>query len=207
MGGKPRPNVLPRPSGFTLLETLVALVITALASVLIVQGLAQALMLRDRVLEHTQYQREDALRRGWFGDTVSTLVADLPRIEQHRFVGTAEGFRGLTLAALQELPGLPTVVEWRLEREGDDVWHLYYRQSESAAQRSWSWRAEQAEFAYFDPTLGWHAEWPPAGSAAPALPAAVSLTTHWRGRPLTWVAAVRNRRDPRPDLELPQELR
>ena len=187
-----------RSHGFTLLETLVALVITALASVLIMQGLSHVLTLRDRVLEHTEYQREDALRRGWFGDTVGALIADLPRIERHRFEGDAQGFRGLTLASLQELPGVPVIAEWRLEQEGD-VFHLYYRQEQGEWQRSWSWRAEQAAFAYFDPDLGWQAQWPVQN--APPLPAAISFTTEWRGRPLTWVAAIRGTRNVRPGLE------
>lgn len=189
-----------RYAGFTLLETLVALVITALASVLIMQGLSHALTLRERILEHTQYQREDALRRGWFGDSVGALIADLPRIERHRFTGDPEGFSGLTLAALQELPGVPTVVSWKVEREADVI-HLYYRQAQEDWQRTWSWRAVQARFSYFDRDTGWRAEWPPRGRESMPLPAVIAFTTRWRGRPVTWVAAIQGRRDVRSGLE------
>lgn len=191
--------------GFTLLETLVALVITALTSILIMQGLSHALTVRERVLEYTEYQREDALRRGWFSDTVNALAADLPRVERHRFHGTSEGFQGLTLAALQKLRGVPTRIEWRIERDGDVV-HLYYRQEDNEWQRSWSWRAEQAEFSYFDPEHGWQSQWPMSVATEAQLPAVVAFSTRWRGRPLTWVAAVKSSREPRASL-IPFEQR
>jgi len=195
-----------RHKGFTLLEMLVALVITALASVLIMQGLWQALMLRERVLEHTQFQREDALRRSWFSDSVNALIADVPRIERHRFQGDAEGFRGLTLAALQALPGMPVVANWSLEQQAD-IFHLYYQQPDRDRQRVWSWRADSATFSYFDPELGWSSSWPPGGSLAPPLPGAIALITEWRGQPLTWVSSVLGARSPRDGLELPEEFR
>lgn len=193
-------------AGFTLLETLVALVITALASVLIMQGLSHALMLRERVVEHTQFQREDMLRRAWFGESVNALIADIPRIERHRFRGDADGFHGLTLAPLQELPGVPVAVDWSIERE-DDIVHLYYQQPDRARQRVWSWRAETARFAYFDPQLGWSARWPPATANASPLPASVAFVSEWRDKPLTWVASVLGARTPRNGLELPEEFR
>jgi hypothetical protein len=186
--------------GFSLLETLVALVITALASVLLMQGLSQALMLRDRILEQTQFQREDILRRAWFKDSVNALMADLPRIQRHRFDGTPDGFRGLTLAALQERPGVPVPIGWSVEQEAD-VFHLYYQQPDRDRQRVWSWRAQSARFAYFDPQRGWQPEWPPPERDAAPLPQAIALTTQWRDRPLTWVAAVLGHRTVRQGLE------
>jgi len=190
-----------RPAfGFTLLETLVALVITALASVLLMQGLSQALMLRERVIEHTQFQREDILRRAWFTDSVNALIADLQRIDRHRFEGGPEGFRALTLAALQEPPGVPVPIGWSLEQEAD-IFHLYYQQPDRDRQRVWSWRADTARFSYFDPQLGWGPEWPPKSGDAAPLPQAIALTTEWRTRPLTWVAAVLGSRSVRKGLE------
>lgn len=195
----------PIPAGFTLLETLVALVITALASVLIIQGVSHTLMLRERVIEHTQYQREDALRRAWFQDTVSTLIADLQRIESHRFQGGPGGFAGLTLAPLQEQAGVPTAVQWYLERE-DDIVHLFYRQAGAEPQRVWSWRSERAGFRFYDPETGWTDQWPPAPRGADALPAAVMFETTWRGSPRVWVAAVQGRRNVRSGLVPPPEF-
>lgn len=186
--------------GFTLLETLVALVIASLVSVLIMQGLSHALMLRERVLELTQYQREDALRRGWFNDSVQSLVADLPEIERHRFEGEANGFRGLTLSALQELPGVPTTMAWQLEREGE-IFRLLYGQGGNSGQLAWAWQAPRARFSYFSPETGWQEAWPPAGYQGPPLPALVAFETEWRGRPVTWVAAVQGGRAPRDGLK------
>lgn len=186
--------------GFTLLEMLVALVITALASVLVMQGLSQALMLRERILEQTQFQREDILRRAWFTDSVNALIADLPRIDRHRFQGGPEGFRGLTLAALQELPGVPISIGWSIEQEAD-IFNLYYQQPDRDGQRLWSWRADSARFSYFDPERGWVQEWPPDGGGGAPLPQAIALTTQWRAQPLTWVAAVLGSRTVREGLE------
>ena len=186
--------------GFTLLETLVALVIASLVTVLLMQGLSHALMLRERVLEITQFQREDALRRGWFQDVVQALVADLERVEAHRFSGSASGFNGLTLAALQEAPGVPAVAEFRIEREGEVV-RLLYREQQGPEQRVWAWRSEQAGFSYYAPETGWTSRWPPdTNGPARALPAAVAFESTWRGAPLSWVAAVRAARTPRRDL-------
>ena len=166
-------------------------------------------MLRERVLEHTQYQREDRLRRAWFDDAVAGLVADLPDIEAHRFEGTEEGFRGFSMGALQFPAGAPAVVHWGIEPE-DDVTHLVYRQERGPAQRVWSWRADQARFAYYDPDTGWLDHWPPRstlGLPPPALPAAIALHTSWRGQPRTWLAAVQSARAPRPGLRPPEEFR
>lgn len=193
-------------SGFTLLETLVALVITALASVLIMQGVSHALSLRERVIELTQYQREDGLRRGWFQDTVSSLVADLERIESNRFIGGPGGFAGLTLSPLQGKAGVPTSVRWFLERE-DDIVYLHYQEPGVGPQRVWAWRTEEAGFRYYSPDQGWSLEWPPAGQPAFSLPAAIRFETTWRGRPRVWVAAVQGRRDARAGLVPPPEFR
>ncbi|NDY96324.1 PulJ/GspJ family protein [Wenzhouxiangella limi] len=200
--------------GFTLLETLVALIIASLVSVLLMQGLTQALLLRDRVLDHVQFQREARLRYAWFDDTVSALIADLGRVERHRFTGGPNGFSGLSLAPLTDWPGKPSMVHWQLESEGD-LFHLYYQEGApiiaSEWQRAWSWYAQSAEFAYYDPQAGWQSQWPPEGghglAMIPALPAIIAFTTQWRGQPVTWAASVRGRRNPRPDLDLPAEFR
>ncbi len=188
--------------GFTLLETLVALILISMLSVLLIQGLTFALMIRERALEQTQFQREDALRRAWFIETTKSAAADLETVSSHAFVGDSQSFRFLTLHALQLTPGIPAVVEWLLEYDGDGVNHLYYRQDDQPYQRVWSWQAEPARFRYFDPSLGWGDTWNTvqASRTQMLLPAAVKLETTWLGEPHTWFAPVVGRRNPRPGL-------
>ena len=200
------PGQLDAMRGFTLLETLVVLVLVSLLSVLMVQGLSHALMLRERVLDLTQFQREDALRRGWFQDTAQGLLADLERIEDHQFTGTSERFSGYSLAPLLGPPGAPAVIEWRLEQTGE-LFRLYYRQQDAPPRLTWEWRTDQAEFVYFAPEVGWVSQWPPAQlDGTSALPAVVALQASWRGDRLTWAAPTRVAPSPRDDL-VPIELR
>ena len=195
--------------GFSLLEMLVVLILVGLVSVLLAQGLGHVLMLRERVLEHTQHQREDRLRRAWFTDAVAGLVADLPDIEPHRFEGNSQGFQGLSLVALQFPTGAPAVIQWGLEQD-DGIIHLWYRQEQETQQRVWSWRADSARFSYYDPQTGWLDHWPPeallTGPAEP-LPAAIAFHTTWRAQPRTWLAAVQSARSPRLALRPPEEFR
>jgi len=195
--------------GFTLVEVLVVMVIVGLLSVLLVEGLRHGVQLRDRVLEHTEHQREDVLRRAWFSDAVASLVADLDELEDHRFHGTEAGFSGMTLAALDAPAGEPVYVRWAVEEE-DDIFHLFYTGQDGARQRIWSWRAESARFSFYDPEMGWIDEWPPGqslGPEAPALPAAIRFETEWRGRPRSWIATVRGPRQPRDGLIPPEMVR
>lgn len=187
--------------GFTLVEMLVVLILVSLTSVLLIQGTSQLLIIRDRVLEHTEYQREDVLRRSWFGETVGSLIADLETIDEHRFMGDESGFSGLTLAALTRPAGMPVRIEWRVETE-EDIFRLLYAEQGGDWQHVWSWRPDFARFSYYSPESGWVAQWPPGGlgTAPLPLPALVMFETTWRGEPRTWLGAVQSSREVRPRL-------
>ena len=195
-----------RQQGFTLLEMLVTLMLTSLVAVLLTQGVSQMLMLRERILEHTEFQRENMLRRAWFTDSINDLIADIPLVERNGFHGDSRSIQGLSLSPMAALSGVPIVMNWRLEAD-EDVWHLLYRESGSHELRVWSWRADWAYFSFFDSRTSWVGQWPPSPELSGLLPEAVLLTTEWRGEPLVWVAGVGSSRSPRPNLLLPEEFR
>jgi len=97
--------------GFSLLETLVSLVIVALIATVMMQSLFQVLGLRERVLRHEAEARQAALQQAWFRDSVAALVAEMPE-RQGGFRGDPEGWSGTSLAGPSGA-GLRRI-EWRL---------------------------------------------------------------------------------------------
>lgn len=67
-----------RAAGFTLLETIVTLVIVSLMVALLMQALSQVLNLRQRVLRLQAEARTAALQERWFRESLQGAIADLP---------------------------------------------------------------------------------------------------------------------------------
>jgi general secretion pathway protein J len=197
---KPIPPAAQR--GFTLLEMLVVLVLVALISTLLLEGISQVLLLRERFLGVLQRTQQGAVQAYWFRSSVAGLLPDYPTerpdiVFQARspqlFEGQSDTLSGLTLAALDANGGVPTPFSWRLLRANQQTTLQYQNQ----AGEYWTvmvWPGEQGEFRYQDKAGKWYEQWPPAlGLEPPQLPSAVLLTGLRQQQAFTWLVPILGR--------------
>ena len=200
--------------GFTLLETIVTLVIVSMIVVVLMQALRHSLSLRQRLLHHEQVARMDALQEQWFRDTVTGAIADLPdAIGAMR--GDAAGFELVTAAPLSGA-GLARV-SWRL-RGGADGASLVYQDPRWEELEVLRGPLYDARFEYLDAAGAWQAAWeqpsPPGAEAfdlaardAPsvppdALPRMLRLHARTAAGELAWLVAIPAHGQPPPMLRL-----
>lgn len=145
-----------RPSGgFTLLETLVTLVVVSMIVVVLMQALQQALALRARLLRYEAHARTSTLQEAWFRDTVRAAIPDIPDALGSP-EGTTEVFAFVTAAPLTG-DGLARV-SWSLVRvEGGFA--LDYASDDGARLRILGGPLRDPAFAYMDDTGAWHEAW------------------------------------------------
>ena len=103
-------------AGLSLLEMLVVLVLAALLSTLLIQGLGLFLSGMESVQQHSGRAAKALLPQRWFTATVAGMVPYLD--PEKAFKGDGQGFEGLTLASLTNEPGLPLRVRWSIAADG-----------------------------------------------------------------------------------------
>ncbi|WP_133478182.1 type II secretion system protein [Cognatilysobacter segetis] len=159
-----------RPRGFTLMETLVVLVIVSLTTAALFQMLGTYRIARERVAAQAAGIDRRALVQAWFTDSIHGLVA----VDGAPLRGTTERLVATTLNPLFGTPGAPADVEWAFKRDGDR-WALEYSED---GQVRWSAPIEAAEapgFLYYAANGETSRQWPPALGAQTPLPASVAL--------------------------------
>lgn len=166
--------------GFSVLEALVTLVILAMVTTVMMQGLFFTLDVRERVIRNDAEARRAGLEDAWFRDTVQAAIADSPG-SAGAFDGDATAIRFTTLDPLDGSQRLARI-EWRIEGG-----RLAYREG-SAPALVVARAAEGAAFRYLDAAGGWHDAWPPASGAH--LPRAVALAWREDGRERFRLAAI-----------------
>ena len=182
-GGKSR--------GFSLVEVMVVLTITALLAALVAQalGLFGARYESLRRLEAETAQQ--ALPRNWFGTTVRGFLPY--RIEARRFTGDVAGFRGFTTESLGSEPGLPVAAMWRVEGDGAGSVVSYHEEG------GLTWQVLEvdvpAAFQYADAALVWRNAWPVEELPFEHVPTLVRLVTIegetlWLGRVGAYAEAI-----------------
>lgn len=192
-----------RASGFTLMETLVMLVMVSLAVTLMFQMLGNYRIAKERVAGQAGAIDRRGLVQAWFVSSMQGLVADIDRGVQ----GDGSQVAGLTLSPLVGSAGAPTEVTWSLADESGAQSIVY---AESGQER---WRLplrpgmEPARFVYLDGLGEVHDQWPPAQGIQDTLPAAVGLALSDGVTPLRVVlGSVRANLRPREEpFELEQE--
>lgn len=184
--------------GFTLLEILVVLAITAIISMLMIQGYSQMLLMRARFLQSTESHRADHLREAWFRDTVSAITLTLPDREQP-FEGASDHLRGISTQPLAAISGAPAVIEWTLQPL-EDAFSLDYHEP----QRNQGWEVMRlpapAKFRFRDQEGKWHENWPPQDQESPRLPDLVELSGTQNNSEFRWLAPILGQKEPRLDL-------
>jgi general secretion pathway protein J len=184
--------------GLTLLEMLAVLVLVGLISTLLLQGLSFVLQLRGRLLNEIALLRDGALQEYWFRSTTAGAIPDDVLTPEHTFHGDAHGFSGLTLASLDDDPGVPVPFAWRLDEHRGDF-SLSYQGRDDKPQEILRWRGQRGEFRYLDAAGQWQDQWPPAQGIAPLLPRGVLLAAETDGEPWVWFAELPNRNEVKPD--------
>lgn len=175
-------------AGFTLLETIVTLVVVSLIVVVLMQALQQALDLRTRLLRHERGTRMASLQEQWFRDSVSAAIADLPDA-MGRMEGSATAFELVSAAPLSG-NGLGRI-RWALPKVDG---------GQALAYGDQGWRdlpvirgpLQDASFAYLDAQGQWHDEWKPgdAPGADDGLPRMIRLQAATTTGPLTWLVPI-----------------
>lgn len=139
--------------GFTLVELLVAIVLVALASTLVMQGIGQGLGLVGRVTRDQGAAYHELMARGWLRDSIGAAVA----------VASAEGeFRGVanavTLLSFRPLlgsEGVASPISWAADAEG----RLVYTEQEQSVPITALPPLGYIE--YQDAAGNWQPSWPP----------------------------------------------
>ncbi|MCZ8114234.1 MAG: type II secretion system protein J [Pseudomonadota bacterium] len=185
-----------RPSlhGFTLMETLVVLVIMALLSSILYSSLTSLAAAEARLGERDRQERRIALARDWWAGSVAGMAFDA----RTPFTGDANGFEGFTTTGIDGTPR-PSPVRWSVDEtsrlaiaeDGRDDW-------------AFDVGTNQPRFEYLGESGEWHGTWPPEGLAADSLPQAIMLIDGETGA-LARLARIEGRRRP-PRIELSRDL-
>lgn len=162
-----------RAAGFTLMETLVMLVLVSFAVLLMFQMLGAYRIAGERAAAQAGTIDRQGLFDAWFMDSVRGLHA----VEGEPMQGSRTGFSAITLNPLYGSPGAPTPVRWELVAEaGKDITVRY----SEAGEPRWELplrNAENSRFAYIDVQGESHDSWPPQQGLQSGLPASVALLT------------------------------
>lgn len=200
--------------GFTLLETIVTLVIVSMIVVVLMQALQQSLGLRTRLLRHERAVRTAVLEEQWFRDSVRSAIADLPDA-MGVMNGTPDTITLVSAAPLSG-PGLASV-RWSL-RPVDGGYALDYAEAGADAMTILPGPLVDAAFEYLDGKGAWLDEWKvdtnapstPANEMAPAvapdqLPRMVRLRATTTSGRMLWLVPIAA--EPRPPRALrPEEF-
>lgn len=180
-----------RQRGFTLLETIVALLISSLAVAMVFQNLHVFALARDRVAAAGATMDRNRLALAWMRQSAEGLLATdaLP------FQGGRTRWRGISVASVLSRPGVPERVQWQLSSQGAAA--AAYRQNHGR-QRVLPLPAGRLHFVYLDADGKTHRQWPPALGTYPQLPSAIALISADHAQPL-FVAAILASHNPLPD--------
>ncbi|MBM3535201.1 MAG: prepilin-type N-terminal cleavage/methylation domain-containing protein [Alphaproteobacteria bacterium] len=147
--------------GFTLIEMLVVLVLTALLVTVVFEGLARIADLRVRLARHLDGALDEIMVGSWFRSSVAALQPDLADAPD-AFRGSASEMSGLTLKPIDLPAGGATPFGWRLSPDAaSGATRLFYRGGDGTWREIASWAAASARFLYAGPDGEWRSEWPP----------------------------------------------
>lgn len=190
-------------AGFTLVEVLIVLLITALVGGILMFAFERVLDIRLRLAAFLEGIDTPTLIAGWFRDSVDGLVADV-KDGRTPFAGAPRRFTGLSVAPVDGPSGVPTAITWQLvyNPQTRRTYLRYQAEGEDELTVA-SWPGDLGNLRYCDGNLDCYPDWPPASDAtggrpAKELPALIRLeavrgTQFW---PI--LAAPRSARDPLP---------
>jgi len=172
-------------SGFSLLETLLALAIMSMTSLALFQSTASLLRFSERTVNAAFAAEDEAVTQKSFAKLIEGIVPDWPDRKEHQFRGTANGFVGMTSSALHTLDIGLHDFSLSLQRNAQSSTLIYNSQ-----KTQWKLKeiaSEDARFSYLGADNVWRSSWPPKGTPEagnlgdarffkpPALPLAIRL--------------------------------
>lgn len=186
MSTNPSVRLAARPAGFTLMETLVMLMLVSMAATMMFQMLNSYRIAQQRIAAQAGNLDRASLFDAWLADGIHGLMVDPLR----PFKGSRLEFDGVTLNPLFGPPGAPANIHWRLHATGDGGEVSY---SEAGVSR---WTMDLREFdgtrfVYFDANGDQHEQWPPVKGVQDALPSAIALLRGSEDGERVRLAAVR----------------
>jgi general secretion pathway protein J len=188
-------------AGFSLLETIVTMVVVAMIITVLMQALSQSLDLRSRLLRHERAARVSNLQEQWFRESVAGAMADLPDAFGE-MTGDARSMRFVSASPLGS--AALAQVSWSLQPT-QGGWALHYADADWSDLVIIAGPLQQASFAYLDAGGEWQEQWDPAEDAEQVLPRMVRLQATTATGDLLWLVPVFA--DPRPpSLLRPQDL-
>ena len=145
-----------RTAGFTLLETLIALAVMSLVSLVAFQSLSQLGALSTRAGDAAERTVDRALDRAQFVSLLSGVTPAWPEDAANAFRGNARAARGLSVGVpLSETPGLAA---FALSIDGDGALVLA---GDDGPARTLATPAPAARIAYLGTDRLWRESWPP----------------------------------------------
>lgn len=172
-------------AGFTLMETLVMLMLVAMAATMMFQMLQSYRIAQERISTQAGQQDRSSLFEAWLVDGVRGLRAE----PGQPFTGTRSGFDGTTLNPLFDSGGAPSAIEWTL-RSTSQGGEIAYAE---AGKERWSMPLRDfdgARFVYLDREGKQHDQWPPPQGLQESLPAAVGFVRGSGARQRVQLASV-----------------
>jgi|GEM_PF-4987976 len=164
--------------GLTLVEMLVSLVITALITTLIMQGMSYLWRLQSHYNQVMINASQRDMHAAWWRQSVGGIIATRSD-NANRFTGNGRQFSGLSLDVPGQRPGMPGAVHWQIvsQQNHDELVGngLHILQLPSGSR-----------FVYLDGARKAHAHWPPKASAPP-LPHVILIK---KNNAVVWAALV-----------------
>jgi prepilin-type N-terminal cleavage/methylation domain-containing protein len=184
-------------SGFTLIEVMVALVITGLLVSILVSSLYYMFRVQGSLHSEVVTRETDLRAKAWFADVVAGCLP----VDYHVgtvFSGSATEIRCETTSALQPgYNGVPALVVLALKR-GEQSGYMVFTYQELARNDTkphdlFEWIATEAEFRYVNIKGEDMDRWPKEKDDLETLPRLVKLTVKTSDMgPIVWVTALRN---------------
>lgn len=159
-----------RGGGFTLMETLVVLVLVGLVSALVYQSTAFLLLVHDRAQAHLKNQQEQLLGESWLVSSVGGLLPDYS-LPFGGVVGDTQQLEFDSLGSLHGNPGVPERIRWVIESDGRNSALRYLAEGVDWQVLT---RRGALRFRYRDTSGEWLESWPPKAGVT-RLPSAVGL--------------------------------
>lgn len=171
--------------GFTLLEILVVLVISAMVSGILFQAYDLTLRLNRQFGIEFVASQQGVMLADWFRQGMEGLQPDYPE-GARKFKGEAKKLSGLSTSALTTDFGVPASITWELTFDTASGETALRGGAEGAPL--FSWPGTTGRFVYLDAKGEAHDSWPPPLGQWPQLPAAIRLEAGRNGAPYVIVA-------------------
>jgi prepilin-type N-terminal cleavage/methylation domain-containing protein len=146
-----------RQGGFTLLETVVTLVIVALLVSMLMQALGQSMRLRTRILQVQAQSRQMLLQEAWFRESVVAAQPPTARGLMDAFDGDVREVSYVSAAPLAAQGS--TRVRWWLGPDGEGRLALHYSDPQAGDLVVVPGPLSEAGFSYMDAGGQWVSQW------------------------------------------------